>query len=209
VLSPLLQVDSITAEFAVPVWWAAAMVNQAQAATLQQGMSTNQNRFSRTSSRSSMQYSGSSGCSPAVAEGSSYKKKAATGRTTDFGALAKLAAEENSLGNKRIGMNFQPRMVTVSPKHKKAGRFNPASPGGASEADEEMLEAERPRCILEPDAPFKMSWDMSILILIVYNVFSVPVAICFSVRLRNKISRTHPRKRSPHLPALAQATEQH
>ena len=131
-----------------------------------------------------MQYSGSSGCSPAAAEGSSYKRKPAAGITTDFGALAKLAAEENELGNKRISMNFQPRMITVSPKDKKAGRFNPSSPGGASEADEEVLEAERPRCILEPDAPFKMSWDMSILVLIVYNVFSVPIAICFSVRPR-------------------------
>lgn len=156
------------------------MVNQAQAATLQQGITTHHQRYSRTSTRSSILSSGGAGCSPVTAEVSSFRKKPATSMTNSIGDIAQLAAEESQRGNARL-RNVEPRMVTVSPKHKKSDLFNPASPGASEPAEEEMLDAERPRCILEPDAPFKMSWDMSILILIVYNVFSVPVAICFSV----------------------------
>lgn len=107
------------------------------------------------------------------------KRRPAT--NTNFGAIAQLAKEESTKGNVYL-QTLKPRKITVSPRHKKPTNFNPGSPG--SDAEDDMLDGERPKCILEPDAPFKMMWDMTMLILIVYNVFSVPVAICFSVRCR-------------------------
>ena len=109
--------------------------------------------------------------------------------------IALRAKEEKEMGNARVGAlsvsradkppdrSLGPNIVRFAGRKKRATsrRMRPT----ASESEEDFAP---PRYLLTPDQPFRMSWDMCMLVLIIYNVFAVPVSICFQI----DVPPTHP-----------------
>ena len=89
---------------------------------------------------------------------------------------ARVGALSVSRADKPPDRSLGPNIVRFAGRKKRATsrRMRPT----ASESEEEFAP---PRYLLTPDQPFRMSWDMCMLVLIIYNVFAVPVSICFQI----------------------------
>lgn len=114
-----------------------------------------------------------------------------------------IAAVEQRKRQERHAVTHAPAREAVPPSHAEVHRvprpklgvraltrafFERTHTKDLDEISEDDDDTPRPFCIIWPDSNFRLGWDLAILLLIVYNVFSVPVAICFSLELEP----THP-----------------
>ena len=94
-----------------------------------------------------------------------------------FAALASMAAMASA---KKENADQQPNALARSRLENMQKRREQKEKQAAKTDEDE--ETPKRRDIIRPDSTFRMAWDMCMLVLIVYNVFSVPVSICFAVR---------------------------
>ena len=134
---------------------------------------------SRTSSRHERHHS-----SRGVARGSNLESD---DKPQSLADIAKIASAHSRMGNELVRSKFASPLMTVRDRKARRSKEEPEGAngiGGHSVEDEDEDDDQLtppPRCIIMPESNFRLAWDFGMLILILYNVFSVPITIAFEM----------------------------